>query len=80
MSIKVIAAVYGTMTKGNDVTATVQQMVAQGNDDIPINNDTLGPDPDHGVQKQFGILYTLPNGKRLARAAVEGQTLDLVTQ
>ena len=79
MTIKIKSAAYGTTKAGNDVTDIVQALVNNGNDDIPINNGTLGPDPDVGAKKQFGIVYTLANGTTLARAATEGDTLDLVT-
>ncbi len=80
-NIKVLAAVYGTTKNGNNVTVACQNLVNPGNDDIPVNNTTLGPDPDPGATKYFGILYTNPaqnNGNPIALGAKEGQTLDLV--
>jgi hypothetical protein len=81
MAITVLAAVYGTTTNGNDVTSICQGLVTPGNDDIPVNNTTLGPDPDVGVVKSFGILYSSPglnNGNPIALACQENTTLDLV--
>ena len=79
VAIEIIAAVYGTENAGSDVTAVVQTMVDNGNDDVPVNNQAMQGDPDKGVRKYFGILYRLPDGRTLARTAVEGTTLDLVT-
>ena len=78
MSIQVIAAVYGTTHAGNDVTQICQNLVNNGNDDIPVNNDAMGGDPDFGVVKSFGILYSLNGGAPIALATGEGQTIDLV--
>lgn len=78
MAITVIAAVYGTSSKGNDVTAIVQARLDAGNDDVLVDNDELGGDPDVGIVKQFGILYTLPDGTTCARCAVEGDKLELI--
>ena len=78
MAIKVIAAVYGTSANGNDVTAIVQARLDAGNDDVLVDNDDLGGDPDEGNIKQFGILYTLPDGNTYARCAVEGDKLELI--
>jgi len=78
MSIQVIAAVYGTTTAGNDVTQICQSLVDSGNDDIAVNNDAMGGDPDFGVVKSFGILYSSNGGAPKALAAQEGQTLDLL--
>jgi len=79
--IKVLAAVYGTTKNGNNVTQICQNLINPGNDDIPVNNSTLGPDPDPGATKYFGILYLNPaqnNGVPIALGAKEGQTVDLV--
>jgi hypothetical protein len=78
MAIKVIAAVYGTTTNGSDVTEIVQKRLDTGNDDVLIDNDDMGGDPDPGVVKQFGILYSLPDGSICARCAVEGDKLELI--
>jgi len=78
MAIEIIAAAYGTTTKGADVTAKVKALIQQGNDTIKITNATLGGDPVPGVQKQFGVVYSF-KGKQYARCAVEGQTVNLIT-
>jgi hypothetical protein len=81
MGITVLAAVYGTTTKGNNVTALCQQIVDNGNDDILVNNTNMGGDPDPGVVKSFGILYTNPglnNGNPIALGCLENTSLDLV--
>ncbi len=78
MAIKIIGASYGVTTKGADVTAIVQKMVNNGNDDVAVTNQALGDDPAPGIKKQFGVVYQLPNGKVQARCAIEGQTIDLV--
>lgn len=78
MGIQVISATYATNNKGNDVTAICQASVNTGNDDINVNNDSLGGDPDPGATKFFGITYTLPSGVTLVRGGAEGDTVDLV--
>lgn len=78
MAIKVIAAAYGTTSNGIDVTEIVQARLDAGNDDVMVDNDDLGGDPDVGVTKLFGILYTLPDGNTYARCAVEGDKLELI--
>jgi hypothetical protein len=77
-TIKVIAAVYGTTHKGNDVTKLVRNQLSGGSDDIVVNNDTMGEDPDFGGFKRFGILYRVDDGPKQARAGIEGDTIDLV--
>ena len=80
MSITVIAAVYGTVNSGVDVTATCQAIVEGSNDDILVNNTTMLGDPDPGVQKSFAILYTAPdlnNGNPCVMGCQENTTLDL---
>ena len=81
MGTTVLAAIYGTTTKGNNVTALCQQLVDTGNDDILVNNTNMGGDPNPGVVKSFGILYTNPalnNGNPIALGCQENATLDLV--
>ncbi|MFK7979101.1 MAG: hypothetical protein AB8G86_03895 [Saprospiraceae bacterium] len=53
-------------------------MVNNGNDDLTITNQALGGDPKPGINKQFGVIYQLPNGKVQARCAIGGQKIDLV--
>lgn len=82
MAIKIIGAAYGTTGKGNDVTAICQALVDNGNDDIPVNNQIMGPDPAPGHTKYFGIVFQRPNGDGqydppVALAAKEGDVLDL---
>lgn len=81
MGITVISAVYGTTHNQVDVTQLCQQVVASGNDDIPVNNEFMGGDPDVGVVKSFAIIYRLGNATDPAcytlRAANEGDTVDL---
>jgi hypothetical protein len=79
MAITVLAAVYGTATNGNDVTSICQGLVSTGNDEIPVNNTTLGPDPDFGVVKSFGILYVVGSGNPIALACQENTNLTLIT-
>lgn len=78
MAIKIIAASYGATKAGADVTAIVQKMVSNGNDDILVTNQSMGGDPAPNIKKQFGVVYQLPNGKIQARGAIEGQSIDLV--
>lgn len=76
-TVKVLQAVYGTKSNGNDVTAICQALVNQGNFTIPVNNAVLGPDPDFGVVKSFGIIYTSSQGPRQL-ACQENTNLSLV--
>lgn len=78
MAIKIIGASYGATNAGADVTAIVQKMVNNGNDDITVTNQTMGGDPAPNIKKQFGVVYQLPNGTIQARCAIEGQSIDLV--
>jgi hypothetical protein len=77
MPIQILSAQYATTNANADVTQICQNAVSGGNDDIPVNNQFMGGDPDPGVVKQFGILYFL-NGVLSALIAQEGQTVDLV--
>ena len=76
-SITIIAAVYASNNTGKDVTAVCNQLVSQGNDDIPVNNTSFG-DPDHGQRKYFTITFSVNNGPPQYMGAEEGTTLDLV--
>lgn len=81
MGINILAAVYGTTTAGNNVTTICQNLVDNGEDDIPVNNTTMGSDPDVGVVKSFGIVYSDPqlnNGNPIALGCLENATLDLM--
>jgi hypothetical protein len=75
--VKVLQAVYGTTRNGNDVTAICQALINQGNNTIPVNNVVLGPDPDPGTVKSFGILYTTGQGT-VQRACQENTNLLLL--
>ena len=77
MAIRVIAASYHSERRGSDVTAICQAFVNGNNDDIPVNNDTMGGDPDQGEAKTFEIVYELENGQILGRHCLEGQEVDL---
>ncbi|HEX7314406.1 MAG TPA: hypothetical protein VF297_10810 [Pyrinomonadaceae bacterium] len=77
MALQILCAQYATPNANVDVTLICQKAVSTGNDDIPVNNQFMGGDPDIGVVKQFGILYFL-NGTLTAQTAQEGQTVDLV--
>jgi hypothetical protein len=77
MPINVFSAVYAGANAGLDVTQACQQLVVNGNDDIPVNNDTF-TDPDPFTPKRFTIGYTTtPGGPARYRGALEGDTLDL---
>jgi len=81
MGINILAAVYGTTTAGINVTAICQNIINNDNDDIVVDNSTMGSDPDVGVVKSFGLLYTdeqLNNGHPIALCCQENATLDLM--
>jgi hypothetical protein len=52
--------------------------VANGNDDVPVNNQSLGGDPDFGTVKQFGAVYFYEDGTIQSIVGKEGDTLDFV--
>jgi hypothetical protein len=73
-------AIYASNNKGIDVTAIVQSIVSGGNDDVPVNNNTL-TDPDPGSEKYFMVWYTsapVNNGNPIGLACSENGTIDLV--
>jgi hypothetical protein len=82
MPINVLAAVYGTNINGIDVTSFCQAIVDQSDDDIYVENSTFdNQDPDHGVTKSFGIIFTNSarnGGNPIVLGCQEGTTLDLV--
>lgn len=78
MAIKIQSAFYGVQGVGKDVTQIVQNIVKNGNDDVPINNTAMGGDPAPGKQKVFGVLYFLEDGSYRAMTGTEGTILDLV--
>jgi hypothetical protein len=79
MAIHVVAAAYGSKTKGADVTEIVQKRLTDGNDDVIVTNEKLGGDPHPHEKKRFGIVYQLvENGPTLARCATEGETFELI--
>jgi hypothetical protein len=80
MTVSIKLAVYASNNKGEDVTAEVQAMIVNGNDDVPVNNTSFG-DPDNGSTKYFLVWYTadgINNGNPIGLAAVENQTADLI--
>jgi hypothetical protein len=77
-AIRVLSATYGTQVNGNNVTAICQYLVNNGNDQIPVNNTYLGPDPDSGYTKEFAILYQVNNNAPMVLSCQEDTTLTLV--
>ncbi len=80
MTVSILLAVYASNNKGFDVTSQVAAMIANGNDDIAVNNTSFG-DPDPGADKFFQVLYKadgLNDGNPIGLAAAEGQTVDLI--
>lgn len=76
MANTILVAVYGTPNTGVDVSNYGLQNMTS----VPVNNTTF-PDPDFGVPKSFGILYssqTLNSGHPIALACPENTTLVLV--
>lgn len=74
--VTIIAAAYGTMAAGADVTPAVRDIIRRGILAIPVSNETLGGDPVPGIQKHFGVVYSV-KGRMYARAALEGETVKL---
>jgi hypothetical protein len=77
MGIKVISATYGTNTKGYEVTEMCQGRIDNGNNNIVVDNDAMGGDPDPGATKLFGIYYSFDDGTKVVRAGAEGDFIDL---
>ena len=75
--IKVLQAIFASANKGFDVTEICQNLVSNGNDDIPVNIKTFG-DPDPGKRKGLQITYTTDKDTTHAMTADEGTTIDLV--
>ncbi|OEZ92180.1 hypothetical protein JAB9_47460 [Janthinobacterium sp. HH107] len=78
MALKIVSAIYGNNGKIADVTAKVQDIVKNGNDDVLINNVTLGIDPDIGKGKQFASIYFYEDGTIHTISGKENDTLDFV--
>lgn len=78
MSIKIHQAIYAAKNSGADVTKIVQALVDNGNDDITVNNSTMGGDPDFGQVKSFCVSYTLADGQGpIFKGCQENGKLDL---
>lgn len=79
-NVTISLAVYASNNKGEDVTSQVVSIIDNGNDDVPVNNNSFG-DPDPGSTKYFLVWYTAGNingGNPIGLAAVEGASVDLV--
>ena len=84
--ITAIAAVYGTgpLQPGGpgvsvDVTENVQLKFDAGNDDVDVTPQWFGiDDPDPGVLKHFGMLYTINGGEAQAVVAKDYDHIELI--
>jgi hypothetical protein len=82
---KVIFAVYGGLKKGTsdnawrtakDVTDALQTAINKATGEkVQITNGTMGGDPAHLVEKQFGAIVEI-NGTKRAFACKEKDTID----
>jgi hypothetical protein len=61
--------------RGADVTAIVQQMVKEGQTQVPATNGVFG-DPVVNVVKQLVVEFTI-DGKPFKRTVAENETLEL---
>ena len=80
MAVTINLAVYASNNKGIDVTPVVASLIAQGNDDVPVNNATF-TDPDFGAAKYFFVWYTVDginSDNPIGLATAEGTNADLV--
>ena len=75
--MQILQAWYGGPGNSSaDVTSTVQTLAAQGS--FTVSNDTMGQDPDPGVQKSLGVVYW--DGASLhSLTAPESQTVTFPT-
>ena len=77
---EVVGAFYGYWPGGvqtrQDVTATVESLVAGGTREIRADNAMAGDDPAPNAVKQLRVNYRL-NGGRQTVEVTEGQTLEL---
>jgi len=82
----VIIAVYGGLRDGKPdkaeakiVTGALQKAIDNTpGEKLEINNKTLGVDPAHLVEKQFGAIVDV-NGKLRVFVCKEKQTIDFTT-
>jgi hypothetical protein len=79
----VVSASYGdpadTMRR-KDVTALVQQALAEGMSTVTANNSWAGGDPAPKTVKQLFVAIRSPNGQEKHLEAGEGESLSLVHQ
>ncbi len=73
---KAIFGIPGDAAKSRDVTAEVRQLVAAGEDLLPVADFTRGGDPARGVVKTLTVDYAIGARARTA-SALEGENVDL---
>jgi len=57
--IRIIRATYGTNVRSNDVTNRLVSQIRDGRISMPVNNTTMGGDPDHDRPKTLTVTYSV---------------------
>jgi hypothetical protein len=57
--LTIIKAVYGEGRHSRDVTGILRSNIRDGRLEFPVNNDSLGGDPAHGVHKTLWVSYSV---------------------
>jgi hypothetical protein len=76
VDLRLLKAVYGAFPMWMDVTAGVKSLVADGQRQIPANNDMAGDDPASGFIKQLRVEF-VHDGRHQNVEATEGKSIDL---
>lgn len=71
----ILSAFYFTPRKNVDVTEKVRNLYKE-NPIFKIDNESMGGDPEYGVEKQLKVNYCL-NGKKLEKTFQERQNFSL---
>ena len=73
--MNILSAFYFTPQKSVDVTKKIRSLYKE-NQSFKINNESMGLDPEYGVEKQLKVIYCL-NGKKLEKTFLEKQNISL---
>jgi hypothetical protein len=76
VDLRILKAVYGAFPMWMDVTTGVKSLVADGERQIPANNDMAGDDPASGFIKQLRVEF-VHDGRHQNVEATEGKSIDL---
>jgi hypothetical protein len=74
--LRIVSALYAAGSRVMDVTSLISSRVAADRLSVPVDNNTMGGDPQRGAAKVLTIVYEW-NGQRFTDSAKEGQTMRL---